>query len=231
MWRITLLLITLALPAASQTCGRPICSADPVNLSLTSIISFEGLTGGNGPGRPVTGLLSLDGAQFGERFQGITIIAVNNYDHVPDLPNVRATAPLTLLPGADRFNLSILRLPDTVLLSGDGPAGFPRQDATGEGAIAVLFDIDQRALAFDLRGGEGGFATVAFFRRDGSLIDIHHPGPLAEASYGFVRTGQNTDIAGFLILNDDPEGIAFDNLRFDPPTRTSALPQDGRTTG
>jgi len=215
----------------AQTCGRPICSADAVNLSLTSIIDFEELTGGNGPGRPVTGILSLDGARFGERFQGITITARSSYDHVADLGNTRATSPLTLLAGDAGFNLSILRLPDTVLLSGDGPAGFPRQDATGEGAIAVLFDSDQRALAFDLRGGEGGFATVAFFRRDGSLIDIHHPGPLAEASYGYVRTGQNADIAGFVIINDDPEGIAFDNLRFDPPARTSTLPQPNEPTG
>ena len=88
---------------------------------------------------------------------------------------------------------------------GYGTAGFPKRDAQGEGAIAVQFDRDQPALAFDLRGGEGGTAQVQFLRRDGSVITTLQLGPLAE------------DIAGFVLTNSDDQGLALDNLRFGPP--------------
>ena len=42
-------------------------------------------------------------------------------------------------------------------------------------------------------------------------------GPLAEDIFGFERAGGVGDIAGFLLTNDDPEGLALDNVRFGRP--------------
>ena len=103
------------------------------------------------------------------------------------------------------------------VLVGYGTAGFPKRDAQGEGAIAVQFDRDQPALAFDLRGGEGGTAQVQFLRRDGSVITTLQLGPLAEDTFGFVRNDDTSDIAGFVLTNSDDQGLALDNLRFGPP--------------
>jgi hypothetical protein len=38
-------------------------------------------------------------------------------------------------------------------------------------------------------------------------------GPL---SLGFLRAGDLRDIAGLVITNTDPQGLAIDNLRFGP---------------
>lgn len=102
-------------------------------------------------------------------------------------------------------------------LLGYGPAGFPKRDAEGEGAIAVMFDSDQPALAFDLRGGEGGMAQVRFLRRDGSQITALQLGPLGEDTFGFNRMGGTADIEGFVLTNIDVQGLAIDKLRFGPP--------------
>lgn len=192
-------------------CERPVCEVDPADLQLARHITFDDLPSGFGVGRQIDGILEQRGVRFGERFVGQPLQALGDFDAVEGPAN----APLSLLPGAPGETLGILRLMRTSVLQGHGPRGFPRAEAVGEGAIAVIFDNDQSAIALDLRGGEKGQATVRFFARNGQVIDTHTLGPLSETSHGFERAGDTSDIAGLLITNTDPEGIALDNLKFD----------------
>ena len=213
MWR----LILFFLPVAAQACDRPICEVGADTVAFARIITFDDQASGFGPGRPAADVIRMDGVSFGEHFAGQTLERIDDFDRVSG----RAFGPLTIRPGATSENLTIIRLADTNVLSGYGPTGYPNHSATGEGAIAVMFDRDQPGIGFDLRGGEGGQATVMFLDRDGAVIDTHTVGPLAEISYAFRRQDDEADIAGVLITNEDPDGIALDQVRFEPFEQTS----------
>lgn len=210
---IGLSLIALAGPgyAGPPDCGLPVCLVSRDSLGLAHVITFDDVQSALGLGHPIDDLLIRPGARFGERFAGQVIEANGDFDKVIG----SAMSPLTAVPGEPGATLGAMRLPGTTVLQGHGPARFPRAEAVGEGAIAVEFDTDQGALAFDLRGGEDGTLTVIFFRRDGSEIARLRLSDLSEEHYGFARGPGNADIAGVLILNDDPQGIAIDNLAFD----------------
>lgn len=211
--------LTLAIATPSLACERPVCLVPAESLMLSRHITFDDLPSGFGIGRKIDGILEQNGAQFGERFAGQPLESEGDFDVVPGPAN----APLTLLPGAPGEALGILRLMRTSVLQGHGPRGYPRTEAVGEGAIAVIFDYDQSALSLDIRGGEQGVATIRFFSRDGHVIDTHTIGPLSETSHGFLRANEQTDIAGLILTNKDPEGIALDNLRFDKSAILSLL--------
>lgn len=209
MKRLIALLVMLG-PGAAWGCDAPVCLIDPDSLTLPRIITFEDVHSGAGPGRRVDDVLPLDGASFGERFAGQTVASLGDHDAIRG----RAMAPLTMLPGAKGQNLSVVHYYGQTALNGWGVAGFPRREAQGEGAIAVLFDEDQSALAFDLRGGEAGVATVTFYRRDGATIGAVPVDPTGEFAVGFLRSTGQADIAGFVLTNTDPQGLAIDTLRF-----------------
>ena len=208
MWRAFVLSL---LPLPALACDRPVCLVDVTSLHFAREVTFDDQPSSFGAGRMVEGLIALDGVSFGERFAGQALAAAGDFDRVDGQP----AAPLALVAGESRQNMTIIRLADTNVLTGDGPALFPAREATGEGALAVLFERDQVSLRFDIRGGEGGVAWVLFLRRDGSLIDSAELAPLSEASYGFVRAGRIADIAGLVLTNADPDGIALDTLAFD----------------
>jgi hypothetical protein len=210
-WLALVAMLFTALPLKAQDCAAPVCLVARDSLSLSHIITFDDVASSLGLGRPIDTLLTRPGARFGERFAGQTLLAEGNYDRISGT----ALAPLTAVPGLPGATLGAMRLPGTTVLYGHGPRGFPMIEAVGEGAIAIEFDNEQSALAFDLRGGEAGSAWVIFLRRDGSEISRIRLAPLSEASYGFLRNAHLPDIAGLLILNDDPQGVAIDNLAFD----------------
>lgn len=203
--------VCIAFASPSAACDAPVCLAEPDTLALSRVITFDNLPSGFGVGREIGDILDQPGARFGERFAGQILTPEGDFDRVSGQP----LAPLSVLPGAKGQTLGIMRLMATSVLQGHGPRGFPSTQAVGEGAVAILFDHDQSALALDIRGGEQGEATLFFLRRDGSAIHHITLGPLSEASYGFHRQGGIPDIAGLLVINSDPEGIALDNLRFD----------------
>lgn len=204
--------LLLAAPLAAQvTCDRPICAVPHDSLRFTKLIDFDDVVSSLGIGSRIDEILIRDGVMFGERFAGQVRSAEGDFDVISGTPLV----PLTMLDGGPGQTLGAMHLMGTTVLHGHGPRIYPRVEAVGEGALAVLFDRDQPALAFDIRGGEGGFATVEFIRRDGTVIDRHHIGPLEEDSFGFSRADGRPDIAGFILLNTDPQGVALDNLRFE----------------
>lgn len=202
-----------AQPAAAgpADCGDAVCLAPRETLGLAHVITFDDVRSALGIGHPIEGVLVRPGARFGERFAGQIVESEGDFDRVSGTP----LAPLTVVPGAPGATLGAMRLGATTVLQGHGPRAFPRTEAVGEGAIAVAFDHDQAALAFDLRGGESGALIVTFLRRDGSQIARLRISPLREESLGFLRRGSIPDIAGILIENSDPQGVAIDNLAFD----------------
>ncbi|MCX7559198.1 hypothetical protein OS190_06420 [Sulfitobacter sp. F26204] len=216
MIRMAALFLFLA-PLAALACGQPVCLVDPESLSLTEVITFDDVRSGAGPGYNVDEVLALKGARFGERFAGQSVAMRGSHDEISG----EAIAPLTMLPGAAGQNLSLVHFSGNTFLNGYGGAGFPKRDAQGEGAIAVLFDEDQSAFAFDLRGGEQGAALVLVFRRDGTFIGPVQVQPTGEFAVGFLREEGRADIAGFVVTNTDPQGLAMDTLRFGKPPNLS----------
>lgn len=210
-------LMLACLPTAAMACGAPVCLINPDHLLLPHIITFDDIQSGGGPGFRVDDILPLPGATFGERFAGQIVTQAGAHDQIEGA----AFAPLTMMPGAAGQNLSVVRFGGTTVLNGYGAAGFPKREAQGEGAIAVLFDQNQSALAFDLRGGEAGVAMVHFMRRDGTVIGIVPIDPTGEMTVGFSRDRGIDDIAGIIVTNTDPQGLAIDTLRFGKPPEVS----------
>jgi len=217
---LSLLILFVALfPRLAAACEQPVCVVDPETLALTQIVTFDDMPSSFGPGRLVDDVLVTKGVQFGERFAGQLRGSLGFYDQITGAP----FAPLVAIGGGPGETLSITRMSGTNVLNGFGPARYPKRDAQGEGAIAVLFDRDQSALSFDLRGGEDGAAMLQFLRRDGSVIQEMEVRPVGEHGFGFVRANRTADIAGFVMTNADPQGLAMDNLRFEPPPQLGAL--------
>lgn len=205
------------LPLPALACENPVCLVDPDDLVLPRLIDFDDIASGWGPGVEINDVLTLQGASFGEHFAGQNVGTQDSFDRVTG----PAFGPLTLMPGADGQNLSVVHFSGNAVINGWGVAGFPKRDAQGEGAIAVLFDEDQSALAFDLRGGEAGTAEVIFLNRNGGLIGSVKVQPTGEFAVGFYRNKGREDIAGVVITNTDPQGLAIDTLRFGKPPEVS----------
>ncbi|MFK7743577.1 MAG: hypothetical protein AB8B47_00875 [Roseobacter sp.] len=198
---------------AGLACDDVVCIVDPDALTLNEIITFDDMRSGHGPGHPIKDVLVADGAQFGERFAGQSVHANGDHDQVTGA----ALSPLTVIPGAKGQNLSVVYFNGNNVLNGYGVEGFPRRRAQGEGAISFLFDDDQSALAFQIRGGEAGSARAVFLSRDGTVLAQLDLPPIGEHAYGFIRANGQADIAGILITNTDPQGLAIDNIRFGKP--------------
>lgn len=188
-----------------------IVSLDPGEVPCTQFIDFGDLDGGPNPGTNYDGLVALDGMLFAERFAGQSLGYSGEFDVVTGSPS----NPLFPQVGAPGANLNVFDY-DGHVLNGLGPLLFPDIDAIGEGAVAMLFPIPQSQVRFDLVGGNGGSATLEFYRADGSLIDQVSVSGLADLSYGFGTAGGTSIIAGILIQNTDPAGIGVVNICFGP---------------
>ena len=202
---------------------------NPGELTVTGLLTFDDdVAGGEPPGTNYDAIFESNGANFAERFVGQTLSVDEDFDILSGTP----TGLLALQAGSLGQNLDIFANEETLntnALTGLGPSGFPKKTAIGEGSFAVLFDFDQSEFGFDLVGGDGGSATVSFFRRNGSLIETVVLNSLNNTSYGFSSDG-GKEIAGFSIYNTDEAGIGFDNLRSDisvvpsAPTPGSDIP-------
>lgn len=207
--------------------GPAVSLAAPINqvaygsLTGTQTVTFDDVAGGAAPGTNYDGIMVSGGVSFGERFAGQT----NTPSGVFDILSGTPTASLAVVAGAANQNLNVFVNGGSQVLTGLGPRAFPDFDAIGEGSIALLFTSDQSQFGFQLVGGNGGTATLGFYRRDGSLIEQIALTGLADLYYGFSRDGGVFDIAGVSIFNTDLGGIGFDNLKFDVPSGT--VPEPG----
>lgn len=202
-------------PSAVSLNGA-ISLVDYGTLTCEGLITFDDLPLAPLPGTNYDGIFESNGADFAERFAGQTLSYSGNHDVLSGTPS----GPLSLQVGAANQNINVVQSPDCGVdnvLDGLGPDGYPNSSAIGEGAFAVLFDFDQSEFGFTLCGGDGGTATVDFFRRDGSLIDQIVLSGLSTQNYGFSRAGGVKDIAGISVYNADAAGVGFDNLCHDVP--------------
>lgn len=211
--------ILATLPATAEPVALvPYTDLEP---RLVTRVDFEDFPRRLSPGVQIDGIQRVEGAAMGERFQGQLIWQEDGYDRVGPMPDT----PLALASGPEGQNLSIALIYQlSNQLQGLAPPGYPAIHAEGEGAVAVLFDRDQFALGFRVaaepqpRDGAGspGAMTVQFFTRDARLIaeKVVTLG-WGRKAYGFLREGEEPDIAGITITNADPAGIAIDDLIFD----------------
>ncbi|MFQ5415321.1 MAG: hypothetical protein ACE5E6_12765, partial [Phycisphaerae bacterium] len=151
------------------------------------------------------------GITFGEKLIG----QVNTPDGGFDLITGTPTLPLTMDTSVDAaVGVDVLGLFRTTLLNGLGSLGFPDLHAIGEGALTVLYDVDQPVVAFDVLGSNRGSFTVQFFDRFATLLDVVTVPVAQNQTYTF--TSDAADIAAITIDNQDHNGLGYDNFRFAP---------------
>ncbi|MDV7144479.1 hypothetical protein R3X27_17515 [Tropicimonas sp. TH_r6] len=216
--------------SASATFGEPVHPADYDQLAreLSEVIDFERLPQRPEPGFNLDNRFYARGAWLGEHFAGQQITAdAAGHDRLTD------PAPagwLSIASGEPGRNLSIAfhRGFGSNALFPLGATGFPALEARGEGAVALLFDHDQTALGFRIhtdypdplgaRPAPEGQLEVSFFARNGALLARleQTPGPGISA-FGYRHIGGGDGIAGLVIVNTDPGGIAIDDIIFAKP--------------
>lgn len=183
----------------------------------------------------LNGLVVSGGVTFGERFAGQVlaetkaprpgVIAQDSFDN---LANGTPTAGLTVLAGANGHNLGAYDYGDArgIALAGVGPTMDDDADPFGFGSISARFASGLSGLGFYLREGDGGNATLALYREDGSLIQSLLLSGVGEGYYAFSREGGVADIYGFSLYNRDSwYGIAIDDLRLGSPAAAAVVPE------
>jgi hypothetical protein len=203
------------LPAAAQ-----VTQVAPASLSVPLQQTFTGQ-----PVGAVDSLLALPGVTFGERFAGQSVGLSGTLDTLSGA----ATAPLTLLAGAANQNLYLFDLGGDVELQGVSAfgGGAPNVDAIGEGAVSVLFAVDQSEFGFTLEKTDGGTLALGFWGRDGSLLGTLNVSATSPATDLAFRTSDGeARIAGVTMTSSgDANGVAFDNFRFSQAA--AAVPEPG----
>ncbi|MDP5350021.1 MAG: hypothetical protein NWT12_06385 [Paracoccaceae bacterium] len=139
----------------------------------------------------------------------------------------QADAPLRLATGPDGQGLAVARhrgLGSNAAFP-IGPDGFGLLSGRGEGSLAILFDQDQRATGMLIhsdypdplgsRPAPRGRVEVIFLARDGRVLgQINAALTEGVTALGFQTAGGLPQIAGVVILNTDPGGIAVDDILF-----------------
>ena len=203
---------------SSSASAASIIVISPSTLNTSDIETFSDLS------IPYPGIIDTvlvrNGISFAERFAGQT---VSSDVHWSDVLSGMPTAGLTLVAGAPSQNLAQTFGNNHSRVI----AGRNELEDNGEGAVAVLFSVNQFELGFSITGSTGfvGNAFVSFYRRDGSLIDTVTLASLADGAFAFRGSPAVPDIAGITITNDDTGGIGFDNFRYNaiPESSTAAL--------
>jgi hypothetical protein len=194
-------------PSSVTPATGMIIPIDPSQVPCAEIARFDDVAGGPAPGTNYDGVVMSGGLQFAERFLGQTQGVNDVFDVITGTPS----NPLTLQVGSPGQNLDVFEY-TTNALAGLGALGFPDIDAIGEGAMAIYFPSAQSLVSFSLVGGNGGSATLSFYRADGSLIDDVLVSGLADLSYGFATADASPSISGILVQNTDPSGIGIVNI-------------------
>ena len=188
---------------------------------LDARIDFETLPRRAEPGINLDAPMRDGGAWLGERLAGQRVSGPV-HDRLAGTPAL----PLSVRAGAPGASLSLAyhRGFGSTALFALGPAGFPALKARGEGAVAVLFDHGQRAIGLRIHSdypsllGQArpqGTVTLTFYRADGHILgQIHRRLSGGVNELGFRRAGDIADIAAFTLANDDPGGIALDDILY-----------------
>jgi hypothetical protein len=214
--------LTPSVPLA-QEAGKSVMMTDynVLKQELDAIIDFETLPRRPEPGIALEAAMREGHAWLGERLAGQQVLG-GPHDRLLGTP----LAPMAIAPGARGANLSVAwhRGFGSNALFPLGPAGFPARAARGEGSVAILFDHGQRALGLRIHSdyaaplGDApapGTLTIAFYRRDGARIgQIRRQLDTGITELGVRRADGVADIAAITVTNDDPGGIALDDILY-----------------
>ena len=226
----------LALLASAGAAG----AADPIRPEayatlqgqLAGRLSFESPDAGPEPGLLLPQGYRSRGAAAGERLAGQELLVVrDDADRRFDALRGAPSTPLSIAPGEPGQSMALARHRGlgSVAAFPLGPKGFPDIAARGEGAFAVLFDVDQRATGLRLHADYAdplgahpapGRGEIAFYARDGRLLARHQ----IDFTHGVMELGfvsEREDIAAFTLTQTDPGGIAIDDVLYDLQAPTS----------
>jgi hypothetical protein len=230
---------TVAL-ASTPAMAAPINQGSYTLLAGSEVVTFNevdtkfDIINPSAVGTSFDGILISGGVAFGEHFSGQTLSTSGNFD----VPSGTPTGPLALQAGAPGENLypatyraiSLQPLQRDNGLLGLGKLGESSTAGIGEGAISILFSTDQSQFGVQLLGLDGGNTYFEFFRNDGSLIQSFTERVSNKSYLGFFRDGGIKDIRGVTIWNDDPNGMAIDNIKHDVASSISAVPEAGASS-
>lgn len=219
---ILIMTLCLVLPARAIAQSVSPVPYDTLRHDLNAHITFNALPSQPEPGLNFDAPMRLGHTWLGQHFKGQGIDDIDGFDQVKHLPD----SPLALQPGPPGENLSVahhLGFGSNALFP-LGSAGFPALRARGEGAFAILFDQAQRAIGLKVhsdypkplgRTSKPGHVTLLLYTRQGALIARYNT-PLQSGitKIGVRRTNGLPDIAGVVMLNDDPGGIAIDDILY-----------------
>ncbi len=171
---------------------------------------------------------STVGITFGEKLLGQVNDPYGDFDVISGVPAV----PLTMDTSVDPIvGVNLLFFNQATVVDGLGHVGFPSLHAIGSGAMTILYDLDQRVVAFDVVGAGGGEFHIQFFSRSADLLDYITIQSVANGTYTF--SSDAADIAAITLQNFDHFGIGFTNFRLIPlpPSETPVCEAGGPYRG
>jgi hypothetical protein len=135
--------------------GASAFSAEAQNISMVGYWDVfapheEAFWSALSPQQPIEGVLHLRDLAMAERFQGQSVQPLGDFDVITGGPS----GPLVLLPGLPNQNLCPSSSGGYSGIAGLSHRGYV-DAGIGEGAMAMLFGLDQSKLAFDFRGHPG----------------------------------------------------------------------------
>ena len=212
--------------SADQVRPRPYAALKQV---LDAVEGFDSWPKRAEPGYLLQAPHRGDGIRVASHFKGQTlgIVTQSSGARFDTITNAQATAPLSLAMGPDGQGLAVAYHNGfgTNAAFPIGPDGFAVISGRGEGALAILFDHDQRATGFlahsdyaaplGTRPARRGAIEVVFMSREGHVLARIEAGlEQGITALGFETASGAPEIAGLVILNTDPGGIAVDDILF-----------------
>jgi hypothetical protein len=197
---------------------------------LDRIEGFEAWPRRAEPGHLLSAPHRGDGITVASHFTGQTPAILTRRDGGPfdSLTQPRAQAPLRLETGPPGQGIAVAlhRGFASNAVFPIGPAGFDQIEGRGEGMLAILFDHDQRATGLLIhsdyadplgaRPAPRGTVEVIVLDRAGQVLAR----PVTALAQGITALGYATAdgaplIAGLVVLNTDPGGIAVDDILYE----------------
>lgn len=210
---------------------------------LERVEGFEAWPRRTEPGHLLAAPHRGDGITVASHFEGQNpaILTLRNGARFDSLTQTAAQAPLKLETGPPAQGIAIA-LHDGFASNAAfpiGPAGFNRIEGRGEGMLAILFDHDQRATGLLIhsdyadplgsRPAPRGTVEVILLDRMGRVL-ARPATPLAQGitALGYATADGAPLIAGLVVLNTDPGGIAVDDILYDRAAMLGGMPQSPR---
>lgn len=221
-----LALLLAPMPVCAQDRGLQPTDFAQLQTHMGGIARLNGLPPRPEPGHVFSHPFRIDGLWLGAGFDGIAQQPLHIAGGVFDDATAQAArAPLRLRadPPGQGVALAYHRGFGSVAAFPLGPMGAAVAAGRGEGALAVLFMGDSPGVGLRVhsdypdplgtRSQPPGQLRILAFNRGGALLGQATIAlQTGVTDVALKRPGGQADIAGFLVLNTDPGGIAIDDI-------------------